>query len=569
MMLLMLPPSPTESMNAEVVAEIVEGVWSGEPGVGWHLRHTVPIRRALRAPEDATGVLVPVRNLERSLPALKDSALRAESVAILIEDDLAPGSTRFGALRVRSITEALDALALHRRQRYDGKVIAVTGSVGKTTVKGMIGTALSQVAQTYWRPDNQNGVSAVRRQCFDLDQQAYAVIEIARIGLPAGALVARPDVAIVTGVAEAHMQDMGSLDEIARFKAQIFEGLTPGGTAVVNRDAPYSHLLIDLAKGHAHYVLTYGADVDADVRLEDYDPNTGQVSASAFGSMWRYRIGARGYHNALNSLAVLCAAKALEVDVRRVLDSLKSFHLTSGRGGSSRVSIGGRQITLVDQSYNANPASMRAALADFATQDAEGRRVLVLGDMRELGPTEAQLHADLLEPVIACAPDRVYLVGHQMRHLWTLLPDELRAAHVTSTAQLQAVLASDLRDGDAVLMKASRDTGLHHFARSLTDELTDERPESWRVTITGPTVQGVGYRQWLKKLALQHNLDGWVRNRTDGKVEALLRGRKADLQTVSSQMHTGPSNSDVSQVLTRRTTTVPRPGFRQRQTRTI
>jgi len=365
------------------------------------------------------------------------------------------------------------------------------------------------------------------------------------------------------------MESLHSVEETARAKAQIFLGLNEGGTAVLNRDALHADILLEAAIIHAAHTITYGRHEDADVRLLDYDHETGLTKISIFGTLIEYRLGPSGEHNALNSLAAICAIHALKEDVSRFTDFFRHLELVRGRGTTEQVLLGRKPITLVDQSYNANPLSMKAALADFGSRFKDSRRVLVLGDMLELGPTEASLHADLLEPVLKTDPEAVYLFGPMMTHLWARLPEAVRGAHVSSIGQLRAVLVTDIQEGDAVLIKSSRATGFEKFVASLVKESSSAPSESWRVTISGTAVHGVGFRQWLKKRSLSHGIDGWVRNRTDGKIEALLSGHKTDLDHLYTHLRSGPSKAEVSQVLMRRVSIKARPGFRIRQDRVI
>lgn len=556
-------------LDADEVAKVTDGSWLRTPPPDWRLHRGARFRGALREGRSLTNALIPIWNTSRALPKIDKSAIDASSNALLVQQDTPTASTRFPLLRVPDVEGAMAALARHRRDVFPGKVVAVTGSVGKTTTRWMLGSILSGRFDTYFSRRSLNLLSGVREHCIALSEQSHAVIEVAVSALPEAAHLLRSDVAVVTAISEARMESLHSVEETARAKAQIFLGLNEGGTAVLNRDALHADILLEAAAIHAAHIITYGRHKDADIRLLDYDHGTGLTKISIFGTPLEYRLGPSGEHNALNSLAVICTICALKEDVSRFTDFFRHVELVSGRGTTQEVLLDRKRIMLVDQSYNANPLSMRAALADFGARFKDSRRVLVLGDMLELGPTEASLHADLLEPVLKADPQAVYLFGPMMTHLWARLPEDVRGAHVSSISQLRAVLATDVQEGDAVLIKSSRATGFEKFVASLVKDASSATSESWRVTISGTAVHGVGFRQRLKKRALADSIDGWVRNRTDGKVEALLSGYKADLEHLYPYLHSGPRKAEVSQVLMRRVSIKARPGFRIRQDRVI
>lgn len=555
--------------TADEVSKTVNGLWLRPPPTAWRLHRAARLGQALAENRSKTMSLVRISNPRSRLSRLERSQASSESLALITNGDISPDATRFPVLKVARVSEALATLAEVNRSKFRGKVVAVTGSVGKTSTCAILGTTLTSRYNTYFSTAGRNILASVWEHCIGLGEETRAVIEVAGEALPDAAPLVRPDVAVVTAVSEAHMADTHSLEQTARLKAQLFSGLGPTGTAVVNQDAEHADILLDAAKQHTGRVITYGSHPAADVQLQDYDPSIGRVSADFFGDPIQYNLGLPGKHNALNSLAALSAIHGLGEDVRQFTQLFQHLSPVAGRGVTRAVSLGTANVTLVDQSHNANPLSMRAALADFASRFADHRRVLVLGDMLELGPDEAALHAHLLEAVLSVEPASVYLLGPRMAHLWTRLPDELRGAHLNSTKQLRAILQTDLQSGDAVLAKASRSTGLEKLIAGLSTGSQTPKHLSWRITITGPTVHGVGFRAWFKKQALAAGVDGWVRNRGAGQVEALISGPGGDLRRIFEQLHSGPRKAEVTRVVTRRVSILARQGFRIKPNRAV
>ncbi len=359
---------------------------------------------------------------------------------------------------------ALQALGRAARARTAGRVVGVTGSVGKTTTKDMMALAFSAVGRTHAARASFNNQWGVPLTLARLPRDAqYAVIEMGMNApgeIAALAEMARPHVAVVTQIAESHIGAFGDLAGIARAKAEIFSGLAPGGVAVLNRDMPHFGILADAAAAAgAGEIITFGSHEAADVRLaRAVSGETGVcVDATARGRALAWRVGMPGRHAAENSLAVIGAALALGLDLTAVIHALAAMRPPKGRGGRFRLAGPGGEILLIDESYNANPASVRAALASLAeTAPGEGgRRIAVLGDMLELGAAGPALHAALAKDVEEAGVDALYVCGPLMKHLWEAAPARLRAARTETSGELPAILKRDLRGGDVVMIKGS------------------------------------------------------------------------------------------------------------------
>ncbi|HEX6012608.1 MAG TPA: Mur ligase family protein, partial [Geminicoccaceae bacterium] len=278
----------------------------------------------------------------------------------------------------------------------------------------------------------------------------------------------RPHVALITAIAPAHLEFFPSVEAIANAKSEIFEGLEPGGVAVINRDDEHhARIRAHAERCRAGRVVTFGRHPAADWRLQELRLGTdgSDVVAGRSGRRLAYRIGVPGEHVALNSLGVLAVAEALGADVAHAAGSLADLRAAAGRGERRRVALGGREILLIDESYNANPASMRAALALLGQMP--GRRVAVLGDMLELGEQAGQLHAALAASVEQAGVERVFTCGRHMTWLQDALPAARRGAHAADSASLLAVVADALRTGDAVLVKGSLGSRMKHIVDAL------------------------------------------------------------------------------------------------------
>jgi UDP-N-acetylmuramoyl-tripeptide--D-alanyl-D-alanine ligase len=367
-------------------------------------------------------------------------------------------------LLVNDTMAALEALGRAARARTQAKFVAVTGSVGKTGTKEALRLALSTAGNTYATTGNLNNQWGVPLSLANMPRRArFGVFELGmnhagEIG-PLSRQV-RPDIAIITAVAPAHLEFFESVAAIADAKAEIFEGLAKDGVAILNRDNEHFARLVDHARRHGiARIVGFGRAEDAAARLLDYaaEDQGGSVHARILGRELRYRLGAAGQHHALNSLAVLAAVMSLQVDVDLAAAALAHMQALRGRGERVQVALAGGAVELIDESYNASPAAMCAAIQVLAQAKPArgGRRIAVLGDMRELGPTGAQLHADLAADLSAAGVDLVFTAGPLMASLDAALPAARRGAHCGDSAALGPLVLDAVRPGDVVLVKGS------------------------------------------------------------------------------------------------------------------
>jgi UDP-N-acetylmuramoyl-tripeptide--D-alanyl-D-alanine ligase len=360
-------------------------------------------------------------------------------------------------LRVADTLRGLTALGAAGRARFGGRVVAVTGSVGKTGTKEMLRLLLGGLGETHAAVASYNnhwGVPLTLARCPR--GAAYAVVEIGMNNpgeIAPLSRLARPHVAVVTTVGAAHIGHLGGLHAIAAEKAAIAEGLEPGGVAVLPADSPHLDVL-RRAAGSAR-VVTFGEGGDARATAVSADAEGSTVSAEIAGRAVEFRLGAPGAHLVRNAVCALAAVAAFGADPAAVAPRLRGVRAMQGRGAQERVRTpDGGAATVIDESFNGQPPSVRAALALLRLLPAS-RRVAVLGQMGELGDFAAEEHR-ALAPHVRDAADLVFLCGPLMRHLAEALPPGLVAARAETSAELAPLVAAAVRDGDAVLVKGSK-----------------------------------------------------------------------------------------------------------------
>ena len=376
---------------------------------------------------------------------------------------------------VADTTAALDALGVAARARTMAKVVGVTGSVGKTGTKEALAAALARAnrgpahksVKSY---NNHTGVplSLARMPA----ETSFAVFEMGMNH--AGELAAltqlvRPHVAVVTTIASAHIEYFDSIEAIADAKGEIFQGLEPGGTAIIPYDSPYRDRLIGHAKPHAAHILTFGRGEGADVRVVDevrtLDGTMLNVVLPGFELC--FTLSQPGEHWVSNSLAVLAAVKAMGGDLAAAGLALADMDGIAGRGAQHKIKVGVGEALLIDESYNANPTSMAATLAVLGATPAK-RRIAVLGAMRELGEASDALHAGLADAVMEANVDYALFVGSGIEPLAKALEGKLDFAHWASADAAQGSLQKIIAPGDVVLIKGSNAIGLGQIVTALT-----------------------------------------------------------------------------------------------------
>ena len=417
-------------------------------------------------------------------------ALANGAAVLVVSEGKLPALGRLNApmIVVDDVLEAMIRLGCAARDRSAAKIIAVTGSVGKTTTKEMLRHVLQPQGRVHASVASFNNHWGVPLTLARMPEATdFGVFEIGMnhpgVIRPLTAMV-RPHVAIVTSIAAAHLGNFESLDQIAEAKAEIFEGVVNGGHALIIHDSPQYKLLEDAAAaaGVSH-IHSFGANPKAEFRLVEFSGGAeGSILwAGIGGRTLEVAIGAPGRHIAENAVAVLAAVKLAGGDLDYAASALATMQAETGRGRRHTLSIGGGTLKLIDESYNANPSSMRAAIS--LLRDSEppvgGRRVAVLGDMLEMGEHAAEVHAALARPLIEAGITDVWLAGPLMAHLRDALPPEVSVIYRESVEDLKAYALAAVAPGDVVMVKSSKGTGCAKIVQALIESYPETQAEEY------------------------------------------------------------------------------------------
>ncbi len=380
---------------------------------------------------------------------------------------------------VNDVLEAMTRLGMAARARTKARIIAVTGSVGKTTTKEMLRHVLTTSGKVHASVASFNNHWGVPLTLARMPQDiGFGIFEIGMNHAdeirPLVKMV-RPHIAIVTAIAAAHLGHFKNLAEIASAKAEIFEGVVSGGHVILNRDSErFAQLKKAAMACDISHVHGFGEHKQADIRLLEWEPSGqgSRVKAKILGDTHEWTIGAPGRHIVQNGLAVAAAAKLVGADLSVVTAAFADLEPTRGRGQQHRLQVADGSIMLIDESYNANPASMRAGieLLRDTPVTAPGRRIAVLGDMLELGVHSGALHGELATPLHDAGIDMVLLAGPEMQALHAALPDTIKKQYFNDVETLMPALIDTVRAGDAIMIKSSNGIGFSRLVSALLDK---------------------------------------------------------------------------------------------------
>ena len=406
---------------------------------------------------------------------VRDAFARGASAAMVHRRP--PGSDNEPPLLlVRDTMAALDGLGIAARQRGDAQILAVTGSVGKTGTKEALRLALGRLGPTHASAGSLNNQWGVPLSLARMPAETrYGVFELGMNHadeIAALSRLARPHIALITTVEPAHLGFFPSVAAIADAKAEIFLGMDPQGIAILNRDNEWFDRLAAAARAAGlSRIDGFGAHPDAAIRLVacDLGPDASRVTASVHGETIEYRLAIPGRHWVINSLGVLGAVHAAGGDVAQAALAFATMAPLAGRGRRHPIAAASGEAVLIDESYNASPASMRAAIAVLAAAKPGpgGRRIAILGEMRELGDGAAALHAALAAPLIEAGIELVLTVGDAMSALDDSLPAAMRGGHEAAAPAMAERAASLLRAGDVMMVKGSHGVGLERVVARL------------------------------------------------------------------------------------------------------
>jgi UDP-N-acetylmuramoyl-tripeptide--D-alanyl-D-alanine ligase len=431
----------------------------------------------------ATGMSIDTRTLKpgdlfvalkgdaRDGHAFVRAALDAKASAALVARK--PEGVTGPLLTVANTQRGLEDLARASRARSRAKIVAVTGSAGKTTTKEMLRLAFGALGATHASAQSYNNHWGVPLSLAAMPRETqFGVFEVGmnHFGeLRALVSFVRPHVALVTTIAPAHLEFFGSCEAIADAKSEVFDGLMPGGAALIPSDSPYCERLAARAKqAGVSRILSFGEKKGSDARLiATGNAEEGmKVEAEILGRKVSFRIGAPGAHIASNAIGGLLAVAVLDEDVLNAAAALQGFAALKGRGERLRIALKGGAAEVIDESYNANPTSMSAAIALLGAARAS-RRIAVLGDMLEMGPEGPAHHAALARDLEAARVDLVFANGPQMKALWDALPASRRGAHGAASSDIVARVAAEIAPGDTVLVKGSKGSKMNVIVDAL------------------------------------------------------------------------------------------------------
>jgi len=399
--------------------------------------------------------------------AFLEDAAHKDAAAALISQEVAAA---LPVIHVPDTLKALEKLGVAARERSNALRIAVTGSVGKTSTKDALKTIFKDQGATHGSISSYNNHWGVPLTLARMPQDTkFGIFEV---GMnhpgeirPLSHMI-KPDLAIITTVEEAHAEFFKSVEDIARAKTEIFEGMARGNPVILNRDNPHFHLLETLAHQQGLKVYGFGVSEDADCRLLSWEKmeDGSHIVADIMGKQISYALPAPGMHWVMNSLAVMGAALLAGASMDQAVESLKTIEVPSGRG---RRYAG--PFTILDESYNANPASMRAALAVLG-QSGSGRKMAVLGDMREMGDRARAHHEALFEVLVDNKIDRVFCCGPFMAHLYDRLSPEMRGGYTPTSLELIPLVLGEVQAGDTISVKASLGTQVKPIVEALLEK---------------------------------------------------------------------------------------------------
>jgi UDP-N-acetylmuramoyl-tripeptide--D-alanyl-D-alanine ligase len=449
------------------------------PGANWAARGVSIDTRAV-APAD---LFVALKGPRFDGHDFVVAALSSGAAAAMVDRPM-PGADPARLLAVPDTQAGLEALAIAARARSTAKIVAVTGSVGKTGTKEALATLLGAQGSTHASSGNLNNQIGMPLSLARMPATtAFGVFEIgmnhAGEIAPLSAML-RPHVAIITNVEAVHLEYFPDVEAIADAKAEIFAGLDADGVAILNRDNPHFARLAAAAKARGvGQVWGFGEATAAEGRLVsvDLEASGSVVQATILGRAVKFRLPLPGRHQVQNALAVLLAVAAVGGDIEAGVAALERLEAVKGRGVAIDVAIPGGGFRIVDETYNASPAATRAALAVLGMTAPEpgGRRLVALGDMLELGTDGPAAHAGLAEALIAAKVDQVFTAGPLMRHLHDALPTAMQGAHTDNSAALAPLVASAAHAHDIVLVKGSAGSQMGAVVAALKARIQDNQ----------------------------------------------------------------------------------------------
>lgn len=408
------------------------------------------------------------------------AAQTGAAVIVISDEKYRPNLDNVATILVDDVLASLGRLAVAARKRCNGKIIAITGSVGKTSTKEFLRFCLEKCGRTHASIKSFNNHWGVPISLARMPRDTeYGIFEIGMNHLneisPLVQMV-MPDIAIITTIAPAHLGFFKDLAEIALAKSEIFDGMDENGIVVLNRDNEFYDFLRTKAEQKGiNKIVSFGGSMKATIRLIDAKilPNFSIVKARYDNQEFEYIIGSAGMHQVQNSLGLLMIVKLLGIKLNSILSILENVELSDGRGVQSELPIDGGTFKLIDESYNANPASMVAAFSVLSAQNTvgDGKKIAIIGDMLELGDNAPQMHASLAKEIIDANLDMVMTCGKYMKYCYDSLPIEKRGAYGINSSQLAKNILNKINANDVVMVKGSLGSKMSIIISKLKENL--------------------------------------------------------------------------------------------------
>jgi len=408
-----------------------------------------------------------------------ETAFKNGAVAAIVREDFEIDTDK-ALIRVKDTFEAMQDLGIYSRNRSKAKIIAVTGSAGKTGTKELLTIALNESGKAYSSKKSFNNHWGVPLSLSNMPRDTeFGIFEIGmnhKGEIEKLVSFVRPHLAIITTIEPVHIEFFGSEEAIADAKAEVFSAIEGDAIAVLNKDNPHFQRLKQSAlEQGVKKIISFGEDETADCVLKDCKLSAGDIKATAnvMGDVKKYRINIPGKHIALNSLSVMATVKILGANLDGAIKALKKAETVNGRGNRIKVFVkeGEPAVTIVDESYNANPSSMKAAFNVFELiqPEGDGRRVAVLGDMLELGSVGPQMHIGLANPLLKAKTDIVFCCGPLMEAMYNVLPKDWRGGWAKNSQELSELLIKNIKPGDVVLVKGSLGSKMSYIIQALQE----------------------------------------------------------------------------------------------------
>jgi len=448
---------------ADLLALTTKGRWLVTPTVDWSATGL-----CIWPPSFESGQIVVARGKDMAVGYLSEksieSLVKKGASAIITDDVLAYKNSSIPVLYVRDIRQATIAIGRYARQVFDGQVIGVTGSAGKTTTVHMLAHVLNGFGGASYTQSSANLPVGIAWNLASMPHSInHWVLEMAIGSMSANTNLVCPDIALITNIAPAHLEYHNNVETIALKKSRIFEGMTPGSLAIVCRDIEQYDLIERLATTWGIHVVSYGEHDDATIKLLSYHQKSAQAQIVIDGQPYRLNLQARGQHMVLNAMAILAVVNHNNLSINAAITQLESFKAVTGRGQVLETTYQNRPITLYDEAYNANPLSMKAALETFEQLEVlANHKILILGDMLELGNDSRKYHLQLVPIIEKMAFRSLILVGKQSKAVADVLKkSNINVHHFQDTQSLTTQLSQFIKSHDHIFIKASNGIGLN------------------------------------------------------------------------------------------------------------